>query len=214
MSNINLEWLSKNLSTDSVIFDIGCANMSDSISIKQYIPEGKYYAFECAETWKERNLLTSEKYDIKYFHMAMSDINGSLTFYPSSILDGEEWPWSGSVCEPGPNLLNERWEWGEGYTVPSITLDTFCLTENVNPDFVHIDVQGAEYKVFSKLGDIRPSVIWAEISEFHMYKTGTTYTEFKRLMESLNYTEQYKDNYDALYVLNGINVTEYIPVSK
>jgi hypothetical protein len=107
--------------------------------------------------------------------MAMSDTVGTLTFYPSAVLDGQEWPWSGSVCEPGPNLLNERWKWGNGYTVPSTTLEAFCTEYNVSPDFIHIDVQGAEYKVFSAIGNLRPSIVWAEISEFHMYKTGTTY---------------------------------------
>lgn len=209
MSNLNLEWLAKNLKPDAVVFDIGCANMSDCVNIKRHIPNGKFYAFECAESWKEWNIAESVKHNINYYHTAVSDVNGYLTFYPSAVLDGQEWPWSGSVCEPGPNLLNERWKWGEGYTVPSTTLESFCDLTKTSPDFIHIDVQGAEYKVFRNAGAVRPKIIWAEISEFHMYKTGTTYPEFKALMESLNYTERYKDNCDALYVLNGTNVTEY-----
>jgi hypothetical protein len=141
--------------------------------------------------------------------MAMSDTVGTLTFYPSAVLDGQEWPWSGSVCEPGPNLLNERWKWGNGYTVPSTTLEAFCTEYNVSPDFIHIDVQGAEYKVFSAIGNLRPSIVWAEISEFHMYKTGTTYDGFRSLIESLGYTERFKDNCDALYILNKFAATEY-----
>ena len=141
--------------------------------------------------------------------MAMSDTVGTLTFYPSAVLDGQDWPWSGSVCEPGPNLLNERWKWGNGYTVPSTTLEAFCTEYNVSPDFIHIDVQGAEYKVFSAIGNLRPSIVWAEISEFHMYKTGTTYDGFRSLIESLGYTERFKDNCDALYILNKFAATEY-----
>jgi hypothetical protein len=106
-------------------------------------------------------------------------------------------------------LLNERWEWGEGYTVPSTTLESFCAEHNLSPDFIHIDVQGAEYRVFSAVGSLRPGIVWAEISEFHMYKTGTTYDNFKALMESLGYVEQFKDSCDALYTLNNFNITEY-----
>ena len=51
--------------------------------------------------------------------------------------------------------------------------------------------------------------VWAEISEFHMYKTGTTYNGFRALMVSLGYTERFKDNWDALYVLNSVVVTDY-----
>ena len=97
MSNLNLNWLSNNLTNNPIIFDIGCADMHDTIKIKNKISNGIFYAFECSSTWKEQNLKTALKNDINYFHMAMSDIIGTLTFYPSDVLDGQEWPWSGSV---------------------------------------------------------------------------------------------------------------------
>ena len=209
MSNLNLEWLSRNLRPDAIIFDIGAADLNDTRRLKAQFPEATFYAFECASAWEQQNKNTALEHKINYYHMAVSNANGSLTFYPSAVLDGQEWPWSGSICEPGPNLLNERWKWGDGYTVPSITLDTFCSVHNVSPDFIHIDVQGAEHKVFSAIGPARPSIVWAEISEFHMYNTGTTYEGFRALMESLGYAERFKDSCDALYVLNSISVTDY-----
>lgn len=209
MSNLNLSWLVNNLKSDAVIFDIGAADLHDTRYIKEKFPSAKIYAFECSTVWENHNKQVADVYKINYFHVAISDIVGSLTFYPSGILDGKEWPWSGSVCEPGPNLLNDRWKWGDSYTVPSTTLEAFCNEYNLVPDFIHIDVQGAEHKVFSTIGKIRPSIVWAEISEFHMYKTGTTYENFSILMESLGYTETFKDSFDALYVLNDIKVTEY-----
>ena len=209
MSNLNLTWLSNNLKDNAIVFDIGAANLHDSLRIKEILPSGTFYAFECASYWELHNKQVSVEHGINYYHMAMSDTVGTLTFYPSAILDGQEWPWSGSVCEPGPNLLNERWKWGEEYTVSSTTLKSFCAEYNVIPDFIHIDVQGAEYKVFSNIGNLRPSIIWAEISEFHQYKTGTTYEDFKNLMNSLEYQEKYRDGCDALYVLNNFVVTDY-----
>jgi FkbM family methyltransferase len=209
MSNLNLTWLANNLKFDAIIFDIGAADLNDTRRIKSKLPYSTYYAFECSNTWELHNKQISIDHNINYFHIAMSDTVGTLTFYPSAILDNQEWPWSGSICEPGSNLLNERWKWGKEYTVSSTTLKSFCIEYNVIPDFIHIDVQGAEYKVFSNIGDLRPSIIWAEISEFHMYKTGTTYKDFKNLMNSLGYQEKFKDNCDALYVLNDFDVTEY-----
>ena len=209
MSNLNLKWLAENLKSNAIVFDIGAADLNDTRRIKAELSSATFYAFECAATWEVQNKQTAVDYDINYFHIAMSDTVGTLTFYPSAVLDGQEWPWSGSVCKPGSNLINDRWKWGTGYTVPSTTLETFCAEHNVRPDFVHIDVQGAEYKVFSAIGTLRPSIVWAEISEFHMYKTDTTYDNFKALMESMGYAERFKDNYDALYVLDSITVTEY-----
>jgi FkbM family methyltransferase len=209
MSNLDLKWLANNLKPNAVVFDIGAADLNDTRRIKDSLPSATFFAFECATIWEDHNKQTAVEHDINYYHMAMSDTVGTLTFYPSAVLDGQEWPWSGSVCEPGPNLLNERWKWGNGYTVPSTTLEAFCTEYNVSPDFIHIDVQGAEYKVFSAIGNLRPSIVWAEISEFHMYKTGTTYDGFRSLIESLGYTERFKDNCDALYILNKFAATEY-----
>ena len=209
MSNLNLSWLANNLKHDAIIFDIGAADLYDTRSIKKCLQSATIYAFECANTWEKQNKQVADEHGINYYHIAISDTIGTLTFYPSSVLDGQNWPWSGSVCEPGPNLLNERWKWGDGYSVPSTTLENFCAEHNVSPDFIHIDVQGAEYKVFSTIGNLRPSIVWAEISEFHMYKTGTTYEEFRTQMESLGYTEKFKDNCDALYILNDCAVAEY-----
>jgi hypothetical protein len=39
--------------------------------------------------------------------------------------------------------------------------------------------------------------------------TDNTYEDFKNLMISLGYQERFKDNCDALYILNNINTTEY-----
>jgi FkbM family methyltransferase len=209
MSNLNLTWLAANLKIGAIVFDIGAADLNDTRRIKANLTSAAFYAFECASTWEAHNKQVAVEHGINYYHVAMSDTIGTLTFYPSAVLDGQEWPWSGSVCEPGPNLLNERWKWSNSYTVPSTTLAAFCTEHRVSPDFIHIDVQGAEYKVFSAIGNLRPNIIWAEISEFHMYKTGTTYNKFRSLMESLGYTERFKDSCDALYVLNSVGVTDY-----
>ena len=94
-------------------------------------------------------------------------------------------------------------------TVESITLETYCQKNNVCPDFVHIDVQGAEYKVFSKLGKLKPKFVWAEICEFDRYQTGVTYNDFHKLMSSLGYQKIYQDGPDELFKLETINCTDY-----
>ena len=210
MSNLNLNWIKENFQDkDIVVFDIGCADMGDTVRIKEFIPYAVFYAFECASVWYESNLKVASAHNINYFHLALSDVDGVQTFYPSDVYQGEAWPWSGSVCKPGEYLQSDMWKWGEGYNVPSITLETFCNKHNVVPDFIHIDVQGAEYKVFSKLGSIRPKCIWAEISEFTNYETGIDYNTFHELMVGYGYRQLYKDNWDSLYVHKDLNCSDY-----
>jgi len=99
MSNLNLNWIKENFqNTNIVVFDIGCANMGDTIKMKAAISHGVFYAFECAEVWHESNLKKALVHKINYYHLALSDIDGIEIFYPSNVFQGNAWPWSGSVC--------------------------------------------------------------------------------------------------------------------
>jgi hypothetical protein len=36
MGNFNFDWLKENFKNDNIFFDIGCANMSESLKIKNW----------------------------------------------------------------------------------------------------------------------------------------------------------------------------------
>lgn len=209
MSSLNLSWLRENMPNDPVIFDIGCADLHDTIQIKNTVPSSTVFAFECSNNWPNNGNRALE-HGINYFNMAMSDSEGVLNFYPSGTLDGQTWPWSGSVCSPAEPLINDRWTWQQPYQVKSTTLNSFCKEHGIKPDFIHIDAQGAEYKIFLNLDpNNRPLAIWAETTEFQCYNTGVTLGQFNELMSSLGYNEFYKGPSDSLYVLNGTSLTAY-----
>lgn len=209
MSNLNLTWLKENMPEKPIIFDIGCANLNDTLRIKQHIPDATLYAFECSDDWHD-NKEKARKNNINYYHVAVSDTDGIVTFYPSNKLDDQDWPWSGSVCSPSDHLLNERWEWGDPYSVESITLNTFCSENNIKPHFIHVDAQGAEYQIFLNLDKaLRPIAIWAEVSEFNCYNTGVTLNDFNNLLADMGYNEMHKGQYDSLYILENYNLTRY-----
>lgn len=213
MSDININWLVENFGDKTMnVFDIGSATVDgDSLMFKTILPKSSVYAFECSEVWKEHNMKNAAMHGINYFHMAMSDTNGELTFYPSATYNGEIWPYSGSVCRPTTTEVSTgTFEWGEPYTVETIKLETFCDTHNVTPDFIHMDVQGAEYKVLNSMGKYRPWAIWAEVNEFeNCYETNITHAAFTQLLTDLGYTKQYSNNIDELYVLNTLSTTPY-----
>ncbi len=210
MGNFNFDWLKENFKNDNIFFDIGCANMSESLKIRNIFPKAIICAFECCDYWKNKNEIIANEYKINYSHVALSDINGTILFYPSNTLKGEKWPWSGSICAPDKPLINDRWEWGDSYLVESMTLETYCNKTKYYPDFLWIDAQGAEQKILSAMGNIRPKAIWAETSEFNMYVTNTDYENFLNFMDSLGYTEHFKDIHDSLFVLKNSNVKEYV----
>jgi len=213
MSDINMDWLTENFGDKPMtIFDIGCAAVnSDAAMFKAVLPKSQVYAFECADVWKETNTTESTRCGINYFHVAISDINDTITFYPSVSYNGQNWPFSGSVCKPIKTILSsETFEWGSPHSVESIRLETFCDTHNVTPDFIHMDVQGAEYKVLSNMGNYRPWAIWTEVNEFeNCYDTNTTHAMFSQLLTNFGYNKIYGNNIDELYVLNSLTVTPY-----
>ena len=214
MSDINLDWLIENFGDKTMnVFDIGCANiLGDTLMFKTSLPNATMYAFECANSWKEHNLTYSKEYGINYFQVAMSDKNEVVTFYPCETYNGETWPYSGSICKPTKTEVSSgTFVWGEPHISESIRLDTFCDAHNVTPDFIHIDVQGAEYKVLSNMGKYRPWAIWAEVNEFeHCYDTNTTHTAFSQMLNEFGYIKMYSNNIDELYVLSNFKVTPYV----
>ncbi len=208
MSDLNFNWLVENFGQRPfVFFDIGSASLGNTSELKLKMPSAICYSFECSNQWLKENSTIACRLGGYYFHCAVSDVDGATTFYPSDKLGGEYWPWSGSTCKP---VIQEDWEWGEPYAVESIRLDTFCDRFNVTPDFIHIDVQGGEYKVFKGIGKYRPKCVWAEISEFeHIYDTGIKASDFDELMTSLGYNKLVQHNCDALYCLEGFTPTPY-----
>ena len=208
MSGINLNWLVENFKDkEIVVFDIGAADLHDTIRIKQVLPDAKFYSFECNKVWEARNNITAINYGIHHFQCAVTDVEGEDIFYPSDTLRGEPWHYSGSMCPP---VETSDFEWGDSYSVRTVRLDTFCERFNISPTFIHIDVQGAEYKVLSCLGKHRPLAIWAEICEFeNVYKTGTTYNKFKDLMTELGYVSRCRHNGDELFVFHSAQLTPY-----
>lgn len=209
MSKINYLWLKDNFNDNSVIFDIGCADIGgDSRVFKQLFSNSQVYSFECSNHWKEHNETLASELGINYFHMAMADHNNGVSFYASDTNNEEQWPWSGSIYQPGEYLDTIGLKFNEPYTVPSITLNEFCTKYDVIPDFIHIDAQGAEYSIFKDM-KIRPKAIWAEISEFHLYDTNVTYDDFNNMMLEYGYEQKYVDNHDSLYVRSNLNFTEY-----
>lgn len=210
MSEFNIEWAKQVFNNECVIFDIGCADLHDTLKFRQAFPEATIFAFECENDWKERNFIVSKETNINYFHVAVSDVDGIVDFYPTDTFDNQKWRWSGSIMKPGNELYNERWTWGKSYEVGAISLNTICKTHNIKPDLIHIDAQGAEYSIFKNIDKENcPSVIWAEVSEFHRYETGVTYEEFCLMLNGYGYEERFKNAHDSLFILKDFKTINY-----
>lgn len=213
MTALNLNWVNDNFNKENlVVFDIGAADMEVSKSIRHMIPSAKLYAFEAFDYWHTENEKTAIKLDINYNKVAVSDIDGTIIFHPCLTQHGQNHPFSGSIFRPMDyhTELHEQ-VYGDPITIDSIRLETFCKEHNITPDFIHIDVEGAELKVFQNIGEYKPKCIWAETCAFGCYDTNITIDDLDSLLSELGYYKVYQSNADTLYCQTAFEITPYIP---
>ena len=202
MSDLSLNFLIDNFYDKKInFFDIGCNDLTDTIKFKNILPNAKIYAFDCNNVLEENNKIKSKENNINYFHYAIRDNDDNVLFYPSDKFQNKsEWNKSGSTCKSIPTEIYTL-TYSDPYFVKSITLKTFCDTNKVTPDFIHIDIEGAEYWALKNLGDYRPSCVWSEINAFNtLYESGNTFEDFDNLMKNMDYYKLFISNLDALYV--------------
>lgn len=194
------------------IFDIGAADFGHTIAFKDAFPNAMVYAFEAdAENINKHLHRVSGASNVVVTPCAISDKKGEATFFPSENYNGQPWRYSGSLMKPivAPGTNEETAHPGlhydmNGVKVKTVRLDDFCKKNRIKKiDYMHIDVQGAEYKVIVGLGDLRPTYIFAETCEFETYDTGVTLSDFDELMKEKGYKIIQRHDYDTLYVYDG-----------
>jgi FkbM family methyltransferase len=125
-------------------------------------------------------------------HLALSDSAGSVTlFIPSGTND--------KSSSPGATIVEQkdRTDIGATETVSTETLDSYCTRNNIKPDFLKIDVEGNELRVFQggieTLKKYKPKII-VEIEARHVGQEKVL--ETIRFMEDLGYTGRFIHDLD------------------
>jgi len=219
MTQLNLEWVKENFNKENfVLFDIGAAGMEVSRVLRHMMPTAKLYVFEAYDYWHDRNEKICSELNINYNKVVVSDTDGTVMFHPCLTQHGQNYPYSGSIFRPFDfHTEFHKQVYGDPITIDSIRLETFCKEHNVTPDFIHIDVEGAELKVFQNIGQYKPKCIWAEIGAFQCYDSNTSFEEFNQLMSDMGYYMVYgppDNSADALYCQNDFEITTYIPITQ
>jgi FkbM family methyltransferase len=133
-----IQVMSRVLNEDSNCIDVGCHAGVILMEILRFAPSGKHYAFEPIPQMAER--LRKKFPNVNVYELALSDTTGSTTF--NHVLDFPGW--SGirkrSYPKSDPNI--------ECITVKLEKLDNL-IPEDVKIDLIKVDVEGAEFQVFS-----------------------------------------------------------------
>jgi FkbM family methyltransferase len=192
------------------IFDIGACDFSEGLMLKSQFPNADVYGIEADKINFDNHSPKAIQKGIKAFNLAFADFDGKTTFYPSLFETNiqVDWRFAGSILKPilkknSNEAINHSVTYDDkGVEVETMRIDTFCNKNSINKiDFIHIDVEGAEDKVLSTLGDFRPKFIFAETYHFEIknYDNKITLDEFDGLLESLGYKMSHRFKYDTLY---------------
>jgi FkbM family methyltransferase len=212
MSYVSLDFLKENFSDQKIVFfDIGCCNLWDTKDFVSVLPDATFYAFEPLKDYYEINLERCVEYGVNFFNYAMSDVNGEILFYPSEKQGEQEQLQSSSIFKP---TIRNVVSYGEPYMVKSVTIESFCEKHKTSPDFIHIDVEGAEYNVFMGLGKHRPKGIWVEMIGYRYYQNGRSDrndfdkidNELDKLLRSYGYEVAFQSDNDSLYLHKDVEL--------
>lgn len=129
--------------------------------LKQVGDKGKVFAFEPQSHLYEyiKKCKSLFKWDnVTIEHLALSDLPGTVTLY--TPIDE-----AGKVSTPGATIVEheDKSRFGITEQVSAETLDAYCDRNHVEPDFLKIDVEGNELRVFkgglNTLKKYKPKII-------------------------------------------------------
>lgn len=183
-SSFNLDWMAElGIPEPKLIFDIGAYDGGDAIRFQQRWPGAKVFSFE-ADPFRFGKMMMSRLCDvlnlpISFFQLAISNVRGSVDFYPSLCMLKDAGD-THSKGEPGgqgsmyrhsevyKNTYKHIVQYEKPIKVFSDRLDNIFYENKISlqeVDLLHIDVEGSEYEVIQGLSMYKPKVIFVETLE-------------------------------------------------
>ncbi|GIW67116.1 MAG: hypothetical protein KatS3mg095_1014 [Candidatus Parcubacteria bacterium] len=138
---LNLFIIKNIFKEDLVFFDLGAHYGWFSLLVSNLLPQSKVYAFE-PDPYVLKILEKNKRPNIEIIDKAVSNKEGKIKFYSRPLLSSGV----STLNIESENLVFKNIPYSE-VEVESITLDNFCFKNNIYPDFIKIDVEGAEEMV-------------------------------------------------------------------
>lgn len=198
-----IQYLTEYINFDKIknIFDIGSWHLKQTIEMSQIFQYSSISAFEpnpetatyCREVL--RNMTSFDQNRISIYEVALTDYVGKASFYPldkTKTYSTNEGIASLNKLKESMDgsLLNDKWVQKE-IQVNTDTLDNWCLNNNIFPDLIWMDVQGAELNVLRGSEKILKNVkaICTEAGLVSYYENHSLKEDIDKFMEKNNFIE-------------------------
>lgn len=159
----------------AIIAEIGAADGVDTATYAARYPRASLFAFEPLPANVEKLNALREKLGIRVYPCALGAENKVATDFwvsggrPPSLPGKEPWPYSSSLLEPAEHKTVHPWCTFERHHTSVCRLDHLM---EVAPDYIHMDVQGAELLVLEGASRLLPDVraVWMEVANVELYR--------------------------------------------
>ena len=181
---------------NSIIFEIGAFDGVDIDEIKNLWSNSIIHAFEPdEEVFSTLNTYSSK--EVICNNVALSNIDGKLIFrkYLQPGTSNED----RSLWHKTIQSLKKASEFHKSANgsaiqeieveVESVTLNNYCITNNVSPDIILMDTQGSEWEILDGARDILKNVkiILLEWSTIELYEEQKMLNDIKILLEEYDF---------------------------
>lgn len=203
-----------------VIFDVGACEGEDSIRYSRLYPDAHVFAFEplsANQALVRRNFATHSSGRCELVPCALSDQTGTAVLHvssgaPEEKFFGEHWNYGNkSSSLLPPRAVGATWlpwlQFKQTETIQTDTLDRFCAHRGIERvDFIHMDVQGAEWLVLQGAQAMLPRIraLWMEVASSELYRGQKLGREIQSFMHSRGFAVMHEDmrgmEGDQLYV--------------
>lgn len=179
---------------DSVIIECGGHLGIDTVQLCQIFKEGTVHCIEANPTlYQNLEKQMSVLPNLKVYHNALSNVNGTIDFYIDCNKEGDAG--ASSILEATTSYLTNYIKEEHKITVPSITMSQFML-ENKIPrvDLLWLDVEGFEYYILENSLDALQNIsyIYTEVNFQEFRKNSKLYKDIYNLLTANGFEQMNK----------------------
>ena len=200
-SGFNTKWFSQLNIEPKVVLELGSFDGGDALRFARAFPNARIVTVEADPVRVEVVIKNLAHTHAEVVNNAVCLKDGPIDWYTSKIdgkVDGQGslYQHSDEYKEKFPHIEQTT----ESVTVDGLRFDRLCELNNIDEiDFMHMDIEGAEFDALSSMGNIRPKLIFMEMlpNYFEKVEGGKA---IEKLLASFGYTLVARLSQDRLYI--------------
>jgi len=200
-SGFNTKWLRQLNIEPKVVVELGSFDGGDALRFARAFPNARIVAVEADPVRVKVVKKNLAHTNVEVVNNAVCYKDGPIDWYTSKIdgkvdAQGSLYQHSKEYKEKFPHIVQND----KCVTVDGMSFENLCEANSINNiDFMHMDIEGAEYDTLLSMGSHRPKLIFMEMlpNYFEKVKSGES---IEKLLKSLDYTLLARLSQDRLYL--------------